>query len=107
MSLYSQRVFKTTNYCSLFTRSCCSLTACYKALINGLFLYQIFSYMKKILLLITSVWLIAIMVHAQSADAGNWKTWFIPSGKEYKLPPPVSNKQEIAQVLTSQQNMDA
>jgi membrane-associated phospholipid phosphatase len=83
------------------------LTAGYNAFINGLFLYQIFSYMKKILLLITSVWLIAIMVHAQSADAGNWKTWFVQSGKEYRLAPPVSSKQEVAQVLSSQRNMDS
>jgi hypothetical protein len=83
------------------------LTAGYKAFINGLFLYQIFSYMKKILLLITSVWLIAIMVHAQSPDAGNWKTWFVQSGKDYRLAPPVSSKQEVAQVLSSQRNMDS
>ena len=63
--------------------------------------------MKKQLLLITSVLLMATMVHAQGGDAGKWKTWFIQSVKEYRLAPPVSSKQEIAQVLTSQRNMDS
>jgi membrane-associated phospholipid phosphatase len=73
---------------------------------NGLFLYQILSYMKKTLLL-TFVLLSVIMLHAQSTDAGNWKTWFIQTGKEYRLAPPVSSKQEITLVLTSQRNMDS
>jgi len=40
-------------------------------------------------------------------QAGNWKTWFISSGKEYRLPAPSSNKDEIAQVLAIQQKINA
>jgi hypothetical protein len=39
--------------------------------------------------------------------AGNWKTWFITSGKDWRLPQPSAYKQEIAQVLSRQQNLDA
>ena len=39
--------------------------------------------------------------------AGKWKTWFISSGKEYRLPPPPLGKQEITEVLLQQQNLDA
>ncbi len=39
--------------------------------------------------------------------AGNWKTWFIQSGKEYRLAKPSSYKEEIAQVLSRQQKLDA
>lgn len=37
--------------------------------------------------------------------AGNWKTWFIPSGKAYRLPAPKPAKDEVAEVLTRQQNL--
>jgi membrane-associated phospholipid phosphatase len=39
--------------------------------------------------------------------AGNWKTWFITSGKEYRLPSPSSYKDEIAEVLSRQQHLDS
>lgn len=39
--------------------------------------------------------------------AGNWKTWFIPSGKAYRLPAPASHKNEIAQVISLQQGLDS
>src|SRR5690348_7483681 len=39
--------------------------------------------------------------------AGSWKTWFISSGKDYRLPPPSSYKKEIEQVISQQQNMDS
>jgi hypothetical protein len=41
------------------------------------------------------------------SSAGNWKTWFISSGKEYRLPPPSSYKDEIAQVISTQKNLDS
>jgi hypothetical protein len=47
-------------------------------------------------------------VNAQvDRNAGNWKTWFISSGKTYRLPAPPSNKAELAQVLAAQQKVDA
>ena len=46
--------------------------------------------------------------HAQvEPAAGNWKTWFIASGREYRLPSPSPYKNEIAQVLSMQQNLDS
>jgi membrane-associated phospholipid phosphatase len=39
--------------------------------------------------------------------AGKWKTWFISSGKDYRLERPSSGKEEIAAVLAAQRNIDA
>jgi PAP2 superfamily len=39
-------------------------------------------------------------------QAGNWKTWFITSGKDYRLPAPSSYKNEIPEVLAKQRNLD-
>ena len=39
-------------------------------------------------------------------SAGLWKTWFISSGRDYRLPAPGSYKDEIAQVLSIQQKAD-
>ena len=63
--------------------------------------------MKKILLITVAVLLMAAQLQAQMEPAaGNWKTWFITSGKAYRLPAPASYKNEIAQVLSAQQNLD-
>jgi membrane-associated phospholipid phosphatase len=63
--------------------------------------------MKKKLSILTAFILFASLLHAQEGPAaGGWKTWFINSGKEYRLPPPASAKQEIAMVLKVQQEMD-
>jgi hypothetical protein len=63
--------------------------------------------MKKKLSILTAFILFASLLHAQEGPAaGGWKTWFINSGKEYRLPPPLSAKQEIAMVLKVQQEMD-
>ena len=40
-------------------------------------------------------------------NAGKWKTWFITSGKDFRLPAPSSNKAEIAEVISQQQNLDS
>jgi hypothetical protein len=62
--------------------------------------------MKKYSLMI-AVFLMAAQLMAQvEPNAGNWKTWFISSGKDYRLPAPSSYKNEIAQVIARQQNMD-
>lgn len=61
----------------------------------------------------TSIALIAVLfsitcLRAQvEPNAGSWKTWFISSGKDYRLPKPAAHKDEIAQVLAKQQNMDS
>jgi membrane-associated phospholipid phosphatase len=63
--------------------------------------------MKKYSIII-AVFLIAVQLQAQvEPDAGNWKTWFITSGKDYRLPAPSSYKNEIAEVLSKQKNLDA
>lgn len=48
-----------------------------------------------------------IQLQAQvEPEAGNWKTWFITSGKDYRLPAPSSYKNEISVVLARQKNLD-
>jgi membrane-associated phospholipid phosphatase len=63
--------------------------------------------MKKYSIIIV-VFLIVAQLQAQvEPEAGNWKTWFITSGKDYRLPAPSSYKNEIAEVLEKQKNSDA
>jgi hypothetical protein len=38
-------------------------------------------------------------------SAGTWKTWFISSAKEFRLPPPSTSKEETAKVMDAQQNI--
>lgn len=64
--------------------------------------------MQKNSTILIAVLLMTAHLQAQvEPAAGNWKTWFITSGKEYRLPPPSSYKGEIAQVLTRQQQLDS
>ncbi|MBL7776135.1 MAG: phosphatase PAP2 family protein [Saprospiraceae bacterium] len=52
--------------------------------------------------------LVASALRAQTdPGAGSWKTWFISSVKTYRLPPPASNKAELAEILAVQQNTDS
>lgn len=63
--------------------------------------------MKKYSIIIV-VFLIVAQLQAQvEPEAGTWKTWFITSGKDYRLPAPSSYKNEIAEVLEKQKNSDA
>jgi membrane-associated phospholipid phosphatase len=63
--------------------------------------------MKKYLIII-AVFLIGVQLQAQvEPTAGTWKTWFITSGKDYRLPAPSSYKNEIAEVIAKQKNLDA
>lgn len=58
----------------------------------------------------TLLFLLFTAVHLQAQvepNAGNWKTWFITSGKAYRLPAPPSHKNEIAEVLARQQGLDS
>ncbi|HEX9958656.1 MAG TPA: phosphatase PAP2 family protein [Fibrella sp.] len=64
--------------------------------------------MKKSLLTLLAIASMATHLSAQvEPAAGNWKTWFIPSGRAYRLPAPAAYKEEIAQVLSRQQSLDA
>jgi len=64
--------------------------------------------MKKILLiLICSLYIAASMQAQTEPAAGTWKTWFISSGKDYRLAAPSSYKNEIAEVLAIQKNLSA
>ena len=64
--------------------------------------------MKRILFLIATLITTAFHLQAQvEPAAGNWKTWFISSGKDYRLDAPASFKNEITQVLASQKDIDS
>ena len=63
--------------------------------------------MKKMFLLPIAVLLIASQVQGQTEpSAAKWKTWFIASVKEYRLPAPSSFKAEIEEVLAAQKELD-
>jgi membrane-associated phospholipid phosphatase len=63
---------------------------------------------KNLLLLYGFVLMITFPSKAQvEPDAGRWKTWFIPSVKTYRLPPPPASKDEMAQVILAQHNLNA
>lgn len=63
--------------------------------------------MKNFLLFSLVIFICADTQAQTEPAAGNWKTWFIASGKAYRLPPPPSYKEEIAAVVTAQQQLDA
>jgi len=63
--------------------------------------------MRKYFAIIACCMFLSLIARAQEPSAGTWKTWFISTVKEYRLPPPPSNKQEIAQVLSAQQQIDS
>lgn len=64
--------------------------------------------MRKFLIIFIAILFMAEQLSAQvEPTAGNWKTWFITSGKDHRLPPPSSYKDEIAQVLSKQQQLDS
>lgn len=66
--------------------------------------------MRKICLLIL-MFLSVSFVHAQTEqNAGTWKTWFIASGKEFRLPPPpdaAAAKDETKAMLLLQNQRDS
>src|SRR3712207_225683 len=64
--------------------------------------------MKKILFVFVLSLSIAGYLQAQvEPTAGKWKTWFISSGKDYRLPGPSPYKQEIPEILSAQKSLDA
>ena len=64
--------------------------------------------MRKRLTILALILFSSIRLLAQTEpSAGNWKTWFITSGKDYRLPAPAPSKDEVATVLSIQKNLDA
>jgi hypothetical protein len=63
--------------------------------------------MKKNTIVIAVLLIVAQLQAQVEPSAGTWKTWFITSVKDYRLPAPTSYKNEIAEVLSKQQNLDA
>jgi membrane-associated phospholipid phosphatase len=63
--------------------------------------------MKKHSIVIAVLLMVAQLQAQVEPGAGNWKTWFISSGKDYRLPAPSSYKNEITKVISKQQNLDA
>jgi hypothetical protein len=64
--------------------------------------------MRRIHTFLIVVSLITTTAAAQTEPAaGTWKTWFISSGRDYRLPAPVASKSEIAEVLAAQKALDA
>lgn len=63
--------------------------------------------MKTNLIILVAFLLAAAQLQAQvEPGAGTWKTWFISSGKDYRLPAPVPSKNEVADVIAKQQSLD-
>ena len=64
--------------------------------------------MKKIFAIAIATIVTNTFVNAQTEPtAGKWKTWFITSGKEYRLPAPLSPEKEIDNVISVQKNIDS
>jgi membrane-associated phospholipid phosphatase len=64
--------------------------------------------MKRTLFIILLLSTIFGQLQAQvEPGAGSWKTWFIPSGQLYRLSPPAAYKDEIAQVIQLQKDLDS
>jgi membrane-associated phospholipid phosphatase len=62
--------------------------------------------MKQLLLSLLSLFIIIKATAQTEPAAGTWKTWFITSGKDYRLVAPPSYKQEIDAVIAAQQKID-
>ena len=63
--------------------------------------------MKKYSLILVTFLIVAQLEAQVEPGAGTWKTWFISSAKDYRLPAPASYKNEIAGVLDKQKKLDA
>ncbi len=64
--------------------------------------------MRKFFVIYIATLLLAGQLNAQSdQDAGNWKTWFITSGRDYRLPAPSAYREEIAGIVSRQQKLDS
>ena len=85
-----------------------SLTLVSESFKNGFsFSPQQQQHMKKLLFFSIALFLMTKLQAQVEPSAGNWKTWFITSGKSYRLPAPTSYKEEVATVLSRQQAIDS
>jgi membrane-associated phospholipid phosphatase len=77
-------------------------------LLSLVILAETFIVMNKYFLFFTTLFFTSLQLPAQvEPNAGKWKTWFIESGKAYRLPAPPSYKNEIDEVITQQKKLDA
>jgi membrane-associated phospholipid phosphatase len=84
------------------------MTICIFPLIHPYACIKIIKHMKNSLLLHLFILCLAIHANGQlEPDAGEWKAWFITSPKEYRLPPPPLQKEDLAQVLMAQRSVDS
>jgi membrane-associated phospholipid phosphatase len=60
--------------------------------------------MNKLIIAIVAALFICPCGHCQTAPA-NWKTWFISSGKDFRLPAPP--RAEVTEVIARQQSLDS
>ncbi|MGK2863122.1 MAG: hypothetical protein ACSLE0_14405 [Chitinophagaceae bacterium] len=64
--------------------------------------------MKKGIQTAAVIMFIALQLQAQNENSsGHWKTWFIKSAKEYRLPAPSSYKKGLNAVVLRQQHLDS
>jgi membrane-associated phospholipid phosphatase len=64
--------------------------------------------MKQLSTFLLALLLLATKGQAQiEPKASTWKTWFISSGKAYRLPQPSSPRAEVSEVLAKQQALDS
>jgi membrane-associated phospholipid phosphatase len=74
-------------------------------------MFQIQHAMKKFRLLSIALWISMQPLYAQiEPTAGNWKTWFIPSGNALRLPPPpgaAATAAELKEVRAAQARADS
>src|SRR5687768_70934 len=67
-----------------------------------------YTQMKAILSLLSAALLATTNFYGQTEpSAGKWKTWFITSGKDYRLPAPSSYQTEIGEVISRQSKLDS
>ncbi|HET9054323.1 MAG TPA: phosphatase PAP2 family protein, partial [Cyclobacteriaceae bacterium] len=63
--------------------------------------------MRNFFILLVALTGLTIQLNAQDEpQAGKWKTWFISSGTEHRLPSPPSYKKEITEVISIQEKLD-
>jgi hypothetical protein len=63
--------------------------------------------MKKPLIILAALFFANTNLSSQTEPAaGNWKTWFISSGKDYRLTAPASYTSETGEVISKQKQLD-
>jgi membrane-associated phospholipid phosphatase len=97
-----------TQLCRSFTTTRRLLTPTFGASLYPSFLHKNTQVMQKSSFILAVALLVAASLPAQTEPAaGNWKTWFIASAKDYRPPAPPANQKEIAEVLSRQRALDS